>query len=120
MEVRQLQVALYRQLAGAALLAVGAGWLLGRPTWGYAAALGCLATGLYFWMLGIQVLRMTALDRPPAPWRIVLSMLGRQAISVLACLLALGVWGTAWWACLIAILIGRHWVMVVASSRPAQ
>lgn len=115
-----MQRTLYRDLSLGALVALGAGMALQAPTWGASAALGCLATGLYYWMLGVQVVRMTALDRPPAPFRIVLSMFGRQAVSVLACLLALTVWGTAWWACLIAILIGRHWVMVAATRLPAQ
>lgn len=116
MEVRRLQVTLYRHLAVAVLLSIMGGVALGQWAWGAALALGWVVTGLYFGMLGVQVRRMTAREGSPALGRVVLSMLGRQAVSGLACLLALEVWGTAWWGCLIAILVGRHWVMVAARA----
>lgn len=116
-EVRQMQGMLYRHVAAAGLVSLGAGLALHLSAWGYAAALGFLATGIYYWMLGRQVTRTLAFGQRPALVQVVLLMLGRQGICMLACLVSLLAWGTPWWACLAALFVGRHWVMVAAYRR---
>lgn len=114
-ELGRLEGALYRHLliAGGGSLALG--FVLGRPTWGFAAALGFLATIAYYGMLGRQVVRTTSRGRVPAMGEVVVLMLGRQAVCLLAVYLALRFWQSAWWACFLALLIGRNWVMIVAT-----
>lgn len=114
-ELGRLEGALYRHLAIAGGGSLALGFVLGRPTWGFAAALGFLATIAYFGMLGRQVERTLSRGRLPVIGQVVALMLGRQAVCLLAIYLALRFWQSAWWACFLALLVGRNWVMIVAT-----
>lgn len=119
-EMRRLEGALYRHLAIAGGVTLALGAILGRPTWGYAAALGFLATIAYFGLLGRQVERTTSRGRIPAMGQVVVLMFVRQAVGLLAIYLALRFWQSAWWACFLAQLIGRNWVMIVATLQGSR
>lgn len=114
-EMGRLEGALYRHLAIAGGISLALGFVLGKPTWGFSAALGFLATIAYFGMLGRQVERTISRGRIPAMGQVVVLMLGRQVVCLLAVYLALRFWQSAWWACFLALLIGRNWVMIVAT-----
>ncbi len=114
-EMGRLEGALYKHLAVAGGGSLALGVILGQPTWGFSAALGFLATIAYFGLLGRQVERTTSRGRIPAMGQVVILMLTRQAVGIFAIYLALRFWQSAWWACFLAQLIGRNWVMIVAT-----
>ena len=120
--MERMQTTLYRHLAYAGVFAIALGMMLRQPLWGEAAALGFLATEAYFWLLGRQVSRTLRGGYRPAVIQVIALMLARQGIGLLVCLLALKLWGMAWWATLVAQFIGRHWVMVAANvqSLPSE
>jgi len=113
--LRQMQQDLARTLWVAAAGSAALGMLVHQPSWGFAAALGFLATLIYFRLLGRQVSKTLSVGSHPALVSVIFSLIGRQAVCLLACLISLEAWGMAWWACLGALLIGRHLVMVVSS-----
>ena len=104
---------LYTQLGGMVIATAGLGVVLGAWQWGVAGAIGFLTAIFYFMLLSAQVRRQLARGRQPNALVMVASLLGRQVICLAApafCFFALG---QAWLACVVTLLIGRHWVMVV-------
>lgn len=115
--LRALERPLHKHLAvmaGGALLACGftLGW-----DWGLAAAIGFLAGMLYYRLLAFQIRRQMLLAKPARLLPVLISLFVRQVV----CLAAVGVCymflGAAWWACVAAIGVARHWVLVLAFSR---
>lgn len=105
---------------GTHLLALGAvglvlGTGLGGWTWGVSALAGVVGSFFYYRLLGVQVRAQIARNVQPKLIRAIVSILGRQAVCALtlvACFLA---FGNAWWACVAAMLVARHWVIVLAA-----
>ena len=104
------------QLAAMMVLSLGVGLAFGAWDWGVAAGAGFLAAIIYFVLLGMQVRRTLASGRQLNVAAIIVSLLGRQVICFLAPLLCFYYLGQAWWACVITLLIARHWVMLVGNS----
>lgn len=104
---------LYSQLAAMALLSAGVGVAMGAWMYGVCGAIGVLTAMFYFALLGAQVRRQLAKGRQPNALVMMASLLGRQVICLAAPAFCFFAFGQAWLACLITLLIARHWVMIV-------
>ena len=112
--LRSIERPLYLQLAALAACAVGAGFVFGAAAWGLSAGAGFLTAIAYYILLGVQVRRTLARGKQPHVLVFIISMLGRQVISFAAPVACYFTFGQAWWACLVTLLVARHWVMVVS------
>jgi hypothetical protein len=119
-----LEGRLLTHLGALSLAAFALGLAIGGWRWGVSALAGVVASLFYYKLLGVQVRATLAAGRQPHFLKVVVSLLGRQAVcacALLACFLA---FGQAWWACLGAMLVARHWVIVLAAwpaaSAPAE
>ncbi|MNX93857.1 hypothetical protein D3C86_1260650 [compost metagenome] len=113
MTLSRLQTTLTAQMALAGLASALVGWIVRAPEWGLSAALGFWANAAYFWLLRVQVDRMVGRERRPGLLMTMVSVLGRQVVCLLAFMVAFLLWGSAWWLCLGAIVLGRNWAMIV-------
>lgn len=104
---------LYTQLGGLVVASAGIGMVLGGWQLGLAGAIGFLTAIFYFMLLSAQVRRQLARGRQPNALVMVASLLGRQVICLAAPAFCFFAFGQAWLACVVTLLIGRHWVMVV-------
>lgn len=110
-----LHLSLFAGVGAAAGMAIGGGTMAG------AAVMGVLGAMAYYLLLGMQVRRQVALGRPSHLLVVIVSLLGRQIISMAAPYLAFVWFGSAWWLSLVTLLVARHWVMLIgwqASAAP--
>lgn len=112
--LRSIQRPLYIQLAAMAIAAMGVGFVLGAPNWGISAGVGFLTAIVYYVLLAAQVRRTLGRGKLPHVLVLIISMLGRQVVCFLGPLACLYAFGQAWLACLVTLLIARHWVMVIS------
>lgn len=117
MTLSRLQTTLTAQMALAGLASALVGWIFRVPEWGLSAALGFWANATYFWLLRMQVERMVGRERRLALPMTMVAVAGRQLVCLLAFLVAFLLWGSAWWLCLGAIVLGRNWAMIVKHTQ---
>ena len=108
---------LYTHLLIMAVAGLGVGYMVGGWSYAGSAAVGVFAAILYYMMLGVQVRRQLGQGRRPNMLTMVLSFMGRQAVSLLAPTLCFIFLGQGWWLSLVTLVIARHWVLVVAWPR---
>lgn len=112
-QLASIERRLYTQLGGLVIATAGLGVGFGAWTFGIAGAIGFLTAIFYFVLLSAQVRRQIAKGRQPNALVMVASLLGRQVICLAAPAFCFYAFGPAWLACVVTLLIGRHWVMVV-------
>lgn len=115
--LKTIEQPLYSQLLVLALVAFAIGQLAGGWRWGLSATSGVLAAILYYMMLAVQVRRQFARGRLPNVMILVGALAARQIICLTApaaCFFALG---TSWLACLLSLVVARHWILFVAMRR---
>lgn len=120
--LRAIEQPLHIQLLFMAVVSLVTGAVIGGPKVGLAAALGVLTAMGYYKLLAAQVRRQFAFRRVPPLMLIIGALAGRQLLCLAvpaACFFTLG---TAWLACLVTLVVARHWIMIVAwrGNRAAQ
>ena len=115
----RLEVTLYKQLLVMAVACGLVGAIFGGPDWAIAAALGPLAGIAYYALLAMSTRRVFASGRVPAPLFVILGLAGRQAVSLAAPALCFFWLGQPWLACLLTLVVARHWILVAAWPRGA-
>lgn len=114
-----LERSLYRQLLILALIAAGISLAFGGVDAACAAALGIAGALGYYVLLGMQVRRQLAFGRASHLLVVIVSMLGRQVLTMAAPALAFLYFRPHWWLALITLIVARHWVIAAAWQRPA-
>jgi hypothetical protein len=112
--LRAIEQPLYAQLLLMAVVSLMVGTVLGGLNWGLAAAAGVVTAMGYYRLLAVQVRRQFAVRRVPPMLLIIVALAGRQALCLAVPALCFFTLGNAWLACLITLVVARHWVMIVA------
>lgn len=115
----RLETSLYKQLLVMAVVCGALGALFGGPPWAFAAALGPIAGIAYYALLATTTRRVFAAGRVPAPIVVIFGLAGRQAVSLAAPALCFFWLGQPWLACLLTLVVARHWILVAAWPRGA-
>lgn len=113
----RLETSLYKQLLVMAGVCGLSGALFGGPPWAIAAALGPLAGIAYYALLAMSTRRVFSAGRVPAPIFVIFGLAGRQAVSLAAPALCFFWLGQPWLACLLTLVVARHWILVAAWPR---
>lgn len=109
-----LERPLYAQLLILAGVAGGLGWASGGWAWGLSAALGMLTALSYYKLLALQTRRQFATRQHPGVPHLVILLALRQMVCLAVPALCFVAFGQAGLACLATLVIGRHWILVVA------
>ena len=117
--LRRLETSLYKQLLVLTVVCGAIGGILGGPEWGLAAALGPLAGMGYYALLAMSTRRVFSAGRVPAPIVLIFGLAGRQVLSLAAPALCFFWLGQPWLACLLTLVVARHWILVAAWPRGA-
>jgi hypothetical protein len=104
---------LYAHLMLFAAASAVVGMVCGGVAMAGSAAMGVAGALAYYFLLGMQVRRQTALGRPSHLIVVIVSLLGRQIITMAAPALCFLWFGAAWWPSLITLIVARHWVMLI-------
>jgi hypothetical protein len=111
-----IERSLYTHLVAMALVVGGAGVLAGDWRLGASGVVGVGAAILYYMMLGVQIRKQVAIGRAPSMLAVLLSLFGRQVVSLAAPAACFFLIGQGWWASLVTLVVARHWVMVAARA----
>jgi hypothetical protein len=112
--IRAIEQPLQVQLLAMAFVVFCLGAVLGGWHWGLAAASGVGSAMLYYRLLAEQVGRQFVRGHMPNPLLMIGFLAGRQIICLAAPAVCFFTLGTAWLACLVMLVVARHWILVVA------
>ncbi len=113
----RLETSLYQQLLVMSVACGSVAAIFGGPPWAIAAALGPLAGIAYYALLAMSTRRVFSAGRVPAPIIVIFGLAGRQAVSLAAPALCFFWLGQPWLACLLTLVVARHWILVAAWPR---
>ncbi|HEY9721087.1 MAG TPA: hypothetical protein V6D47_03690 [Oscillatoriaceae cyanobacterium] len=109
-----LERSLHGQLLILAFIAAGISLAFGGLDAAAASALGIAGAMGYYVLLGMQVRRQLAFGHASHLLVVIVSMLGRQVLTMAAPAIAFMYFRPHWWLSLITLIVARHWVMVAA------